>query len=65
MGTGSNGTTLHEDEQIMEKFAKNYALRYYLSIFEIIIGLTIAFFSKYYFINNLIFVIGYCKNNAS
>ena len=42
----------------MEKFAKNYVLRYYLSIFEIIIGLTFVFSSKYYFNNNLMFVIG-------
>lgn len=42
----------------MEKFSKNYVLRYYLSIFEIIIGLPIVFSSKYYFNNNLMFAIG-------
>lgn len=42
----------------MEKLAKNYALRYYMSIFEIIIGLIFIFLSKYYFNNNLVFAIG-------
>ncbi|MCB2356915.1 DUF2178 domain-containing protein [Clostridium estertheticum] len=42
----------------MERLAKNYVLRYYLSILEIVIGLTFVFLNKYYFNNNLIFVIG-------
>ncbi|MBU3160788.1 DUF2178 domain-containing protein [Clostridium frigoris] len=42
----------------MEKFAKNYVLRYYMSIFEIVLGLPIVFSSKYYFNNNLMFAIG-------
>jgi hypothetical protein len=42
----------------MEKYIKNYALRYYISISAIIIGLALAFIGKYYFNNNLILSIG-------
>jgi hypothetical protein len=42
----------------LEKFIRNYELRYYISILGIIIGLTLFFVGKYYFNNNLIFSIG-------
>lgn len=42
----------------MEKFIKNYALRYYISIVEGVIGLTLILVGKYYFNNNIIFSIG-------
>lgn len=42
----------------MEKFAKNYVLRYYMSISEIVLGLLIVFLSKYYSNNNFMFAIG-------
>jgi len=42
----------------MEKFIKNYALRYYMSILGIITGLALSFISKYYLTNNFMFSIG-------